>query len=100
MILLVTSPRPKSPQADKADYDRDGEHKQPLRSIQVADYLNDLAASFHALWNMGRDNTSLRFIADDDDDLTRARLAMVRGMASVIASGLAVIGVAPVEEMR
>ncbi|MEQ8664305.1 MAG: arginine--tRNA ligase [Rhodospirillales bacterium] len=67
---------------------------------RVAFYLNDLAANFHALWNMGRDNTSLRFITDDDDDLTRARLAMVRGLASVIASGLAVIGVAPVEEMR
>lgn len=67
---------------------------------RVAFYLNDLAATFHALWNMGRDNTSLRFITDDDDALTKARLAMVCGMASVIASGLAVIGVTPVEEMR
>ena len=67
---------------------------------RVAFYLNDLAATFHALWNLGRDNTSLRFIADDDDELSLARLAMVRGLASVIASGLAVIGVAPVEEMR
>lgn len=67
---------------------------------RVAFYLNDLAASFHALWNMGKDNASLRFIADDDDTTSRARLAMVRGLATVIASGLAVIGVQPVEEMR
>ncbi len=67
---------------------------------RVAFYLNDLAASFHALWNLGKDNASLRFIADDDEALTRARLAMVRGLATVIASGLGVIGVTPVEEMR
>lgn len=67
---------------------------------RIAFYLNDLAANFHALWNKGKDDTSLRFIADDDEELTRARLAMVRGMATVIASGLAVIGVQPVEEMR
>jgi len=67
---------------------------------RIAFYLNDLAAAFHALWNMGKDNASLRFIADDDEALTRARLAMVRGMATVVASGLGVIGVTPVEEMR
>jgi arginyl-tRNA synthetase len=34
-----------------------------------------------------------------EPDLTRARLALVRGVALVIASGLAVFGVEPVEEM-
>jgi arginyl-tRNA synthetase len=67
---------------------------------RVAFYLGDLAASFHALWNKGRDDTKLRFLADDDRDLSLARLALVRGLALVIASGLRVIGVAPVEEMR
>jgi arginyl-tRNA synthetase len=67
---------------------------------RVAFYLGDLAASFHALWNKGRDDTKLRFLADNDRDLSLARLALVRGLALVIASGLSVIGVAPVEEMR
>lgn len=67
---------------------------------RIAFYLNDLASRFHALWNKGKDNVSLRFIANDDDDLTLARMAMLRGLATVIASGLAVIGVQPVEEMR
>ena len=42
----------------------------------------------------------LRFLVVDDPALTRARLALVQGVATVIASGLAVIGVEPVEEMR
>jgi len=45
------------------------------------------------------DEAALRFIIAADPALTRARLALVRGLAIVIASGLAVIGVEPVEEM-
>jgi arginyl-tRNA synthetase len=66
---------------------------------RIAFYLQDVAASFHALWNKGKDEAELRFILADDPSLTRARLALVRGVAIVIASGLAVIGVEPVEEM-
>ncbi|PCI37831.1 MAG: arginine--tRNA ligase [Rhodospirillaceae bacterium] len=67
---------------------------------RVAFYLGDLAAEFHALWNKGKDNKGLRFIIADDVDLTLARLAMIRAVANVIASGLQVFGVTPVKEMR
>ncbi|HYG85102.1 MAG TPA: arginine--tRNA ligase [Azospirillum sp.] len=67
---------------------------------RVAFYLYDLASDFHALWNKGRDDASLRFLVDGDEDLTLARLAMVQATATVIASGLQVMGVEPVEEMR
>jgi arginyl-tRNA synthetase len=67
---------------------------------RVAFYLYDLAAAFHALWNKGKDDTTLRFLAADDPALTAARLALVQAVATVVASGLAVIGVEPVEEMR
>jgi arginyl-tRNA synthetase len=67
---------------------------------RIAFYLGDVAAGFHALWNKGRDEASLRFILPDDPELTIARLALVQGVKSVIASGLAVLGVEPVEEMR
>jgi len=66
---------------------------------RIAFYLQEVAAQFHMLWNKGRDETTLRFILASDPALTRARLALVRGVAIVIASGLAVIGVEPVEEM-
>ena len=67
---------------------------------RIAYYLNDVASAFHGLWNKGNEDTSLRFLIADDEKLSLARLAMVRAMAVVIASGLAVMGVKPVEEMR
>jgi arginyl-tRNA synthetase len=66
---------------------------------RIAFYLQEVAAQFHLLWTKGKDEATLRFIIAGDPELTRARLALVRGVAIVIASGLAVFGVAPVEEM-
>jgi arginyl-tRNA synthetase len=67
---------------------------------RIAFYLFDTAAAFHALWNKGREETTLRFLMHDDRALTSARLALVQALAIVIASGLAIFGVEPVEEMR
>jgi arginyl-tRNA synthetase len=67
---------------------------------RIAFYLYDLAAAFHAHWNRGRDDSGLRFIVEEDSDLTRARLALVQAVGNVIGSGLKVFGVIPVEEMR
>ena len=67
---------------------------------RLAFYMDDLAAAFHALWNKGNDDPTLRFIIDDDPALTRARLALIAAVRQVIAAGLGVFGVAPVEEMR
>jgi arginyl-tRNA synthetase len=67
---------------------------------RLAFYLYDLAAAFHALWTKGREEPRLRFIVEDDPELTMARLALVRGVRLVIAAGLGIFGVAAVEEMR
>ena len=67
---------------------------------RIAFYLYDLAASFHSYWNKGKEDTTLRFIRADNPELTMARLALLRAAALTIASGLAVLGVEPVEEMR
>ena len=67
---------------------------------RVAFYLADLAGDFHALWNRGKDESSLRFLIEGDEEVTLARLALVEAVATVIASGLRVMGVEPVEEMR
>ena len=66
---------------------------------RIAFYLQELAAQFHMLWNKGKDEATLRFILASDQELTRARLALVRGVAIVIASGLAVFGVEAAQEM-
>jgi arginyl-tRNA synthetase len=67
---------------------------------RVAFYLYELASEFHALWTRGRDLPYLRFIIDDDAELTKARLAMVQGVVSVLASGLAILGVNAPDAMR
>src|SRR4029453_14251200 len=58
---------------------------------RIAFYLYDLASEFHAFWPKGRDLPHLRFIINDDAEVTKARLAMVQGVVSVLASGLAVL---------
>jgi len=63
-------------------------------------YLYEVAAQFHMLWNKGKDHALLRFILPQNRDLTRARLAIIQGVAHIIASGLQIFGVTPVEEMR
>lgn len=67
---------------------------------RIAFYLHDLASDFHILWNRGREDATLRFILTEQPEATRARLALVAATATVIRSGLAVMGVTPVEEMR
>lgn len=67
---------------------------------RIAYYLYDLAAEFHGLWNKGNDDASLRFLLPADKDASLARLALLQAVAFVIASGLQVFRVTPVEEMR
>ena len=66
---------------------------------RVSFYLQDLAAELHALWSAGRSDDSLRLVRKADPEGSRARLALVRAAAIVIASGFGILGVAPREEM-
>ncbi|HIC82421.1 MAG TPA: arginine--tRNA ligase, partial [Kiloniellaceae bacterium] len=67
---------------------------------RVAFYLYDVAAALHAQWNRGQNQALLRFLLPDEPQVTRARLALLQAVAFVIASGLEVFGVEPVEELR
>jgi arginyl-tRNA synthetase len=67
---------------------------------RIAFYLYELASEFHAHWTRGKDLPHLRFIIQNDRETTVARLAMVEGIVTVIASGLALLGVSAPEEMR
>jgi arginyl-tRNA synthetase len=67
---------------------------------RIAFYLYELASDFHAQWNRGKDSPHLRFIIQNDPQMTMARLALVQGVVTVLASGLGVLGVEAPEEMR
>jgi arginyl-tRNA synthetase len=73
------------------------EAREPHR---IAFYVYELAGDFHALWNAGKEDTTLRFIQADRPAETAARLALVAATAIVLRSGLAVLGVRAAEEMR
>jgi arginyl-tRNA synthetase len=68
---------------------------------RISFYLYELASEFHALWTKGgKDSPHLRFIIQSDPRLTAARLALVQGVATVLNSGLSLLGVGAPEEMR
>jgi arginyl-tRNA synthetase len=67
---------------------------------RIAFYLYDLASEFHALWTLGNAAPHLRFIIQDDRQMTAARLVLVKGVVTVLASGLALLGVQAPDEMR
>ena len=67
---------------------------------RVAFYLYELASEFHGLWNRGNDDGALRFIQDGDMATSQAKIALAKSVSVVICSGLAILGVTPVEEMR
>jgi arginyl-tRNA synthetase len=66
---------------------------------RIAFYLYDLAAAFHALWNMGNDDPARRFLLPDQPALTAARLALADGVGQIIRNGLRVMGVTAVTEL-
>ena len=67
---------------------------------RIAFYLYDLASEFHSLWTLGNASPHLRFIIQNDRELTLARLVLIQGVVTVLASGLALLGVAAPNEMR
>jgi arginyl-tRNA synthetase len=67
---------------------------------RIAFYLYELASEFHAHWTKGNDLPNLRFIIQNDREQTAARLALVEGITTVLASGLALLGVSAPDEMR
>jgi arginyl-tRNA synthetase len=67
---------------------------------RIAFYLYDLAAAFHALWNVGNDRPDRRFLVVEDHDATRARLFLATAVAQIIRNGLSIMGVVAVSEMK
>ncbi len=66
---------------------------------RVAFFLHDLAAAFHAYWNLGNDKPEKRFIVAQDGKLTASRLYLASQIGQLVRNGLALLGVEAVEEM-
>jgi arginyl-tRNA synthetase len=65
---------------------------EQLAPQRVVRYLHDLAALFHSYYRAYR-------VIGDDENLSRARLALLSGVAQVIRNGLSLIGVSAPDHM-
>ena len=67
---------------------------------RIAFYLYELASDLHTQWNRGTEKPELRFISVGNRKVTGARAVLVKAVATTLASGLGILGVHPLEEMR
>ncbi|MET0179961.1 MAG: DALR anticodon-binding domain-containing protein, partial [Novosphingobium sp.] len=66
---------------------------------RIAFFLHDLAAGFHAYWNLGNDRPDKRFLVPEDPELSGARLFLGAAIGQVVRNGLALLGVEAAEEL-
>lgn len=66
---------------------------------RITFYLLEVAEAFHVLWGYGKSDLNMRFILEDNLNLTAARMFLVQALAHVIASGLSIFNIEPLEEM-
>ncbi len=67
---------------------------------RIAFYLQELAGLFHSLWNKGSENPELKFIIENNQDLTKSRAYLLIATKKIIASALSIFNIKPLEEMR
>jgi arginyl-tRNA synthetase len=72
-------------------------NREPHR---IAFYAYDVAAKFHSLWNLGKDNVALRFVTASDLNKTCAKMTLLKALQNVLELSLAIMGVTPVKELR
>ena len=65
---------------------------------KIAYYLHEMASDFHSLWNLGNDNTSMRFISENEN-ITHQRMVLLYVISKILESGLDLLGVAHPEKM-
>ncbi|MBA4494064.1 arginine--tRNA ligase [Paenactinomyces guangxiensis] len=65
---------------------------EQLAPHRIVRYLYDLATQFHSFYNAQR-------VITDDEELSRARLALLEGVAQVVRNGLKLVGVHAPERM-
>ena len=71
-------------------------YREPHR---ITNYLEDLSASFHAFWNMGKDNESLRMIHESNLKKTQSKLIWLESFRIIFKNAFDIIGINSPESM-
>ena len=69
-----------------------------LEPHRIASYLYELASEFHSYWNMGKDNTSKRFI-EKNNTIKNEKIVFLKVISNVIKNGMNILGVETPEKM-
>ena len=67
---------------------------------RIAYYLYELSSVFHTLWSQGKIDRDLKFIIENNEDLTLARIGLLTLTQRTIKSGLDLLGVSAPHEMN
>lgn len=66
---------------------------------KITSYLYDLSAMFHSMWNVGKNNEDYKFVVANNITLSKARVLLAKAVSIVIANGLRVLGIEPLNKM-
>ena len=69
-----------------------------LEPHRIPVYLYELSSEFHSYWNMGKDDSSKRFI-NDEKKIPNDKLVFLKVISNVIKSGMTIVGVNTPEKM-
>jgi len=69
-----------------------------LEPHRIPVYLYELSSEFHSYWNMGKDDSSKRFI-NDHEEISNDKLVFLKVISNVIRSGMNIVGVNTPEKM-
>ena len=69
-----------------------------LEPHRIAAYLYELASEFHSYWNMGKENTSKRFI-EKNNTIKNEKIVFLKVISNVIKNGMNILGVETPEKM-
>jgi arginyl-tRNA synthetase len=69
-----------------------------LEPHRIPVYLYELASEFHSYWNMGKDDSSKRFI-NEEKKIPQDKLVFLKIISNVIKSGMNIVGVNTPEKM-
>jgi len=69
-----------------------------LEPHRIPVYLYELSSEFHSYWNMGKDDSSKRFI-NDQKKIPNDKLVFLKVISNVIRSGMNIVGVDTPEKM-
>ena len=69
-----------------------------LEPHRIPYYLYDLATLFHAYWNLGKENSDLRFIPNNGK-INYSRLIILQAISIVLKNGMTILGVSSPKSM-